>query len=141
MPPSSSGMQVPLLLVIGAVVGDDLGVAGIGCLAAEDDRRPGRPAQDLVEERELELPVALAAELGPQVGGPQALGPHLVLEWIDDRAQGLVRRRELEARATACRSAPPPSHERFRPVQLGLELGVGLEIPGHLDLPSSSVAE
>jgi len=33
-------------------VGDDLGVAGVGRLAAEHDRRPQRPAEDLVEERE-----------------------------------------------------------------------------------------
>ena len=63
--------QVALLLLVGAVVGDDLGVAGVGGLAAEHDRRPLRAAQDLVEQRELELAVALAAELGPEVGGPQ----------------------------------------------------------------------
>ena len=32
--------QVALLLLVGAVVGDDLGVARVGCLAAEDDRTP-----------------------------------------------------------------------------------------------------
>ena len=61
----------------GAVVGDDLGVAGVGRLAAEDDRRPRRPAEDLVEQRQLQLAVALAAELGAEVGGPQALVAHL----------------------------------------------------------------
>ncbi len=57
----------------GAVVGDDLGVAGVGRLAAEHDRRPLRAAEDLVQQRELELAVALAAELGAEVGGPQPL--------------------------------------------------------------------
>ncbi len=33
-------LQVALLLFRRAVVGDDLGVAGIGRLASEDDRRP-----------------------------------------------------------------------------------------------------
>ena len=136
--PLEEGMQVALLLGVGAVVGDDLGVPGVGRLAAEDDRRPGRAAEDLVQQRELELPVSLAAELGAEVGGPQALGPHLVLQRVDDGAQGLVGRRELE---------PPPQHvdrlhlgphELRRPVQLRLVLRIGLELPGHGRLPSSS---
>ena len=65
--------QVALLLLRRAVVGDDLGVAGVGRLAAEDDRRPLRPAEDLVQQRQLELPVPLAAELGAEVRGPQIL--------------------------------------------------------------------
>ena len=64
-------LQVLLLLLGRAVVGDDLGVAGVGRLAPEHDRRPLRPAEDLVEQRELELAVALAAELGTEVRGPQ----------------------------------------------------------------------
>ena len=31
--------------------------------------------------------MTLAAELGPEVGGPQALRAHLVLERVDDRAR------------------------------------------------------
>ena len=66
-------LEVLLLLLVGAVVGDDLGVAGVGRLAAEHDRRPLRPAEDLVEQRELQLAEALAAELGAQVRRPQPL--------------------------------------------------------------------
>ena len=42
-------------------------------------------------QRELQLAVALAAELGPEVAGPQALVAHLLLERVDDRA-ALARR-------------------------------------------------
>ena len=55
-----------LLLLVGAVVGDDLGVAGVGRLAAEDDRGPADPAQDLVHQRELHLAVALPPSSGPR---------------------------------------------------------------------------
>ena len=89
-------LQVALLLLVGAVVGDDLGVAGVGRLAAEDDRRPLRPAEDLVEQRQLQLAVALAAELGAEVGGPQALrrGPRSFSGSMILRSR-VVERREL----------------------------------------------
>ena len=67
-------LQVLLLLRLGAVVGDDLGVAGVGCGGAEHDRRPARRAEDLVDQRELQLAEALAAELGPEVRTPETLG-------------------------------------------------------------------
>ena len=54
-----------------AVVGEDLAVAGIGRLRAEDDRRALRAAQDLVEQRQLHLAVARPAEVRAEVGGPQ----------------------------------------------------------------------
>ena len=49
----------PLLLLLrGAVRGDDLGVAGVGRRAAEDDGRPHRPAEQLV--RRAGLPIERA---------------------------------------------------------------------------------
>jgi hypothetical protein len=61
-------LQVALLLLRGAVVGDDFRVARVRRLAPEHDRCPLRAAEDLVEQRELQLAVALAAELGEPLG-------------------------------------------------------------------------
>ena len=86
--------------------------------------------------------MALTAELGAQVGGPQALGPHLVLQRIDDRAQRLVGRGELEA--------PPQQVERLdlrsartssAQSSLGWNSGSVSKSQAIRILPSSSVAE
>ncbi len=65
--------QVALLLLVGAVVGDDLGVARVRRLAPEDDGSPPAAAQDLVHERQLHLAVSLAPELGTEMARPQLL--------------------------------------------------------------------
>ena len=127
-------LQVALLLLVGAVVGDDLGVAGVGRLAAEDDRRPLRAAEDLVQQRQLQLAVALAAELGTEVGRPQALGAHLVLERIDDAALAVIERDELLVREEIVERLDLLADELVGPVQLLLVLGIGLEVPRHLRL-------
>ena len=57
-------------------------------------RGPLAAAQDLVHQRELHLAVALAAQLGAEVAGPQPPGAHLVLERVDDGPQGVVERVE-----------------------------------------------
>jgi hypothetical protein len=133
-------LEVALLLLGRAVVGDDLGVAGVGRLAAEHDRGPLRPAEDLVEQRQLELAVALAAELGAQVGGPQVLAPHLGLQRVDDLAPGLVQRHELLVRPQQVEGLDLFADELAGPVQLALELGLGLEVPRHR-FPPWSMAE
>ena len=56
-------LEIASLLLVGAIVSDDFGVSGVGCLGAEDDGGPAGSAEDLVEEGELDLPVALASEL------------------------------------------------------------------------------
>ena len=84
-------LEVLLLLLGRAVVREDLGVAGVGRLAAEHDRRPAstRPRISFISA-ELHLAVALAAELGAEVAGPQALRLHLFLERPDERVAALV---------------------------------------------------
>ena len=67
-------VEVLLLLLVGAVVGDDLGVAGVGGLAAEDDRGPLRAAQDLVQQRQLELAVARRRPARGRGGSPTGPG-------------------------------------------------------------------
>jgi len=114
-------------------VREDLGVAGVGRLAAEDVRRPHRAAEDLVQERELHLPVARAAELGPEVARPEAVLPDLGLQRIGDllvdRVPAVVRRGGVGKREVERLDLTP--HELLRPVELLLKVGLGLEIPGH----------
>ena len=68
-------LEVPRLELGGAVVGEDLAVAGVGRLRAEHDRRALRPAEDLVQQRQLHLPVARPAEVRAEVGRPEARAP------------------------------------------------------------------
>ena len=123
-------LQVALLLLLGAVVREDLGVAGVRRLAAEDRGRPARAAQHLVHQRELRLSVAGAAELGPQVAGPETPLLHLLLQRSHDLHRagvglvvGIVQH-EVEGLDLV-------ADESGHPVELALELGLGLEIPGH----------
>ena len=125
-------LQVLLLLRLGAVVGDDLGVAGVGRGGAEHDRRPARRAEDLVDQRQLELAEALAAELGTQVRAPTGPAPRTSScigrtsgpvssssGWNGAVREDQVERLDLLA------------HELADPLQLRLELGLGLEVPRH----------
>ncbi len=107
-------LEVARLLLVGAVVGDDLGVAGVGRLAAEHDRRPAGPAEDLVDQRQLELAVAGAAEVGAEVAGPQPLVAHPLLQRVDDLSQVVRERRELEARVQDVERLDLLAHELGR---------------------------
>ena len=129
-------MQVLLLLLVGAVVRDDLGVAGVGGLAAEHDRRPLRAAQDFVQQGEFELAVTLAAEFGSEVGCPQPASAHLLLERVDDLAAVTVERHELLVRKRQVERLDLFADELVGPIEHLLVLGVGFEIPRHRASPS-----
>jgi hypothetical protein len=73
-------MQVALLLLRGAAHREDLGVATVRRGVSEHQRRQGAGTEDLVHQPELDLTVALAAELGIQVRGPQPLLLDLLLQ-------------------------------------------------------------
>jgi hypothetical protein len=77
---SQHRLQPPFLLVLSAVGGQHLHIAGIGCGRPEHLWCRGVPAQDLVEQSELELAVARSAEVLVEEDGPQALVLHLLLE-------------------------------------------------------------
>jgi hypothetical protein len=109
--------QVALLLLGCAVVRDDLCVAGVWGLTAEDDGRPRRAAEDLVEQRELQLPVPLPAEFGTEMGCPQTLLAHLFLERVDDRAPGFGQWGELQVRPGQVERFDLVGDELIRPVQ------------------------
>ena len=76
-------LEPALLLLVGAVRGEHLHVAGVGRGRAEHLRRRRVAAEDLVEQAELELAVAGAAELLVEEDRPQALVLDLVLQALD----------------------------------------------------------
>ena len=91
-----------LLLLVGAADGDQLGVAGVGRVVAEDRRRVGALAEDLVHQAELHLAEAAAAHVGREVRGPQALALDLLLQ----------RRGDPVERSPALRRAPASAASR-----------------------------
>ena len=110
----------------------------VGRLAAEDGGRAAVTAEHLVHQRELDLAEALAAEFGAEVAGPQALVLHLLLQRLDrasgDRVGLVVRVAEHEVERLDLLA-----HELVDPVELFLELRIGLEIPRHGGLQSVEV--
>jgi len=109
-------------------VGDDLGVAGVRRLAAEDGGGKAVATQLLVHQAQLQLAIALAAEFGAEVTGPKALGLHLVLQGLDKllAAQGA-----MGGHAQVAEGFDLLAHEVLDPVELLLEFRIGLEVPGH----------
>ena len=125
----------PLALLLGrAVVGEDLGVARVGCLTAEHDRRPRGPTQDLVEQPELHLAVALATELGPQMARPQSSLTNLFLQRSDQRVAHRIGH-VVAVLDDELQRLDLGAYELGHPVEFGLELRVRLEVPCHRCLP------
>ena len=111
-------------------MGEDLGVARVRRLTAEYHRRALGATENLVHQPQLDLAVALAAEFGAQMAGPQAALLHLFLQ----------RRDELGALGVGEVVGVPQNEiqrlylftdELVHPVQLCLKLRLGLKIPGH----------
>ena len=112
-------------------MGEDLAVARVRGVAAEHDRAAVGAPEALVEQRQLHLPVARAAEVGPEVARPQPAVAHLLLQRRDQRLadrvahvpgvlDDLVDRHDLLA------------DEVVDPVELLLVVVVGLEVPAHV---------
>src|SRR4051794_11778547 len=97
-------------------------------MTAEDDRPPRRPAEDLVEQRELDLAVPGPAELRSEMAGPETSFPDPCLQRGDQRLPDrvghvvAVGHDEVE-RLDLLRD------EKVRPVEVALVVGVGLEAP------------
>ena len=137
-------LQVAAFLLGRAEARQDLGVARIGRLGAEHRGRKTAAAEDLVHETELELPVTLATELRAEMTGPEPLFAYELLErrhrssWT--RARGIER-----IRGTAEHEVERlhfVRDETVHPVEPGLEIGIGREIPCHgppLHLPRVSL--
>ena len=86
-----------------------------------------------MHEAELDLAEALAAEVGRQVGGPQAALLDLLLQRLDRALEALL------AELLEDRLDRPDllAHELAHPVELLLELGLRREVPRHPHTASS----
>ncbi len=88
--PATSGQEPALLLLLGPVEQEDLGIPGVGRLAAEDELTPHRAADVLVEVRIVEEACSGAACLGRHVRRPEPGGAHLVLQSAQQLFPGFV---------------------------------------------------
>ena len=125
--------QVAVLLVLGAEAGDDLGIAGVGRLGAEHDRRPRAAAQDLVDQRQLDRAEALPAEFRAEVRRPQTLVANLLFERVDDPAPLVVQRQKFAAGEQHLQRLDLFADELADPVELLLEFRFGREVPRHVE--------
>ena len=133
--PDSKPGQVLVLLFLGAEPGDDLGIAGVGGLGAEDDRRPGCPAEDLVDQGELHRAESLTTEVGSQMRRPQALVAHLLLERVDDAAPFVVQRQEFAAGEEHFEGFDLLADELPDPLEFLLELRFDGKVECHVSTP------
>src|SRR5439155_13393915 len=118
-----------LLLLLGAPHGDELGIARVGRLVAEDRRRVDRRAEDLVHEPELHLTEPPATHVGRQMGRPEPALLDLLLERVGQPPEGRLVEVERLERVDLVTDEPP------HPLELLLELGFSLEVPRHCFLP------
>ena len=93
-----------LLLLVGAADGDQLGVAGVGRVVAEDARAVHGLAEDLVHQAELDLAEPEPAHVRRQVGGPQALALDLLLQRVGDPPERLAALRRAPLLGAASRA-------------------------------------
>ena len=72
------------------------------------------------------------------MGGPQVLGPHLVLELVHQASQRLFQRRVGQLGIKEIQRLDVLADEPVRPLEFLLELGLGREIPRHVRCSLSS---
>jgi hypothetical protein len=115
------------LLRVGGTVGEQLHVAAVRCLHAEDSHRHHAPTDDLRHQRQLELTESGAAELRVEEGAPEPSVLDLSLE-VGLHYAPLVARQSVIDRLERYQLRVD---ELAHPRQLLGELVVGLEIPSH----------
>src|ERR1700748_1138778 len=82
-------LQIALLELRSAVVGQDFAITGIRSLGSEYDRRTFRPPENLVEQRQFHLAVSGPAQMRTQMSSPQ---PALLNDVLQRRNQRLPHR-------------------------------------------------
>jgi len=109
-------------------VSDDLGIAGVRGLTAENGRGQTIAAQLLVHQAELQLTITLTTKFWTQVTGPEALILDLLLKGPDEfiPAQGPMHRH-----AQMAERLDLVAHEVLNPVQLLLKFWIGFKVPCH----------
>ena len=127
-------LEPALLLLVGAVRGEHLHVAGVGRGGSEHLRRRRVPAEDLVEEAELELAVPGPAEILVEEDRPESLGLDLVLKALHQRLI-FGSRRPHGVGEHVLERLHLFAAELLDPIELLLELGLGREIPTHQMTP------
>ncbi|CAB5009461.1 unannotated protein [freshwater metagenome] len=116
-----------VLLGIVRPVGEQLHVAAVGCLHAEDGHRKHRPTDLFRHQCQLHLPEAWPTEVLVEERAPQTLRLDLVLQVALDRAPLALRQllhHWLEGDELFV-------DEGAHPVELLLELRFGVEVPCH----------
>ena len=121
-------MQIPFLVLVGPVVGEDLRVARVRGLAAEDDRGQAGTTEDLIEQAELDLAVTLASQFRTEVRRPQPPRPHGLLKRGDQLLAYRVGHIEHVGN-DELEGLDLPADEIIGPIQIGLVRGISLEIP------------
>jgi hypothetical protein len=125
--------QVAVLLILSAEPGQYFGVAGVGGLGSEHDRRPRAAAEYLVDQCELDRAEALPAEFGPQMRRPQSVVTNLLFERVDDSATFVIERQEFAAGKQHLQRLHLLPNELANPVEALLELRFGGEVPCHVE--------
>ena len=72
-----------------------------------------------------------ACHVGRKVGGPQTLATHLLLQRVGDLTERGAALRRSPSLGQRLQGDDLVAHELSHPLQLGLELGLCLEIPRH----------
>src|SRR5258708_5494649 len=110
----------------------NLGVARVPRLASKPNRCESRAPEDLIHQRELDLPMARPAEFGPEMTRPQFALAHLGLQRphqaVSFRIANVVRMPQHVVERLDFLA-----HELIDPVEVLLELGFGFKIPTHVN--------
>src|SRR6202042_2656111 len=123
-------VQPAALLLLSAVGGEHLHVAGVRRGRAEDHWRGAVAAQDLVEQSELELAEPGAAEVLVEEQRPEAVVLDLLLERVSERP-GLRVARVSGAGEHQVERLDLIAAELLDPVELLLEFRLRREVPRH----------
>ena len=127
------GFKVLALLLRGAEAGQDLHIAGVGRLTAENGRPETAAPEDLVHQAQLDLAVALSAQMRIEMAGPKRLFLDDLLERRHGRRRTAATWIEGVGRPTEqqIQRLDLDSDELVHPIQFLLEFLVRFEIPSH----------
>ena len=124
-------LHPPLALLGRSPDGQQFGVTAVRRVVPEHARGVSALAEDLVHQAELDLAETHSAHVRWQVRRPQSLFADLFLERCDNPREHLPTTWSAEFLGQRLQRDDLLAHEGAHPRQLGLELGLGFEIPCH----------